>query len=190
MGGFSRMANLVTPSLAVGRGGGAMGGGGGGDAPPPAASLQVFPWWFYPPPAATYFYVDSLAATGASQVIAAGAQDVRVDGSAFIVEDGDRAVIVAIALVTQLPLAADDFTWALKRNGGIVQGLGQLRNFAVPANAAVREFSGYAIKLEPGDEVEWFVTNNGAAPVTVSVNYQGWRAAVNEIERIQQGVNY
>lgn len=185
------LANINSPSRVVGgRGGGGGFDGGGGDVPPPPPTLQVFPWWFYPPPASTYFYVDTLNALGASQVAPPGASDLAVQGAGFIVNDGDRAVIVGISLVTQSPTAADNYFFTLKRNGGPVQGADRLRNFAVVANASVRDFSGYAIKLEPGDEVSWSITNLGLNPITFNLNYQGWRSSLNEIERIQQGVNY
>lgn len=181
---------LNEPSRVVGGRptGGGFGGGEASAAPPP--TLQVFPWWFYPPPASQYFYVDSLDSTGASQVIPALTSDVRVAGTRINVLTGERAVIVGVSLVVQSPTATDNYFFTLKRNGGPVQGVNKLRNFAIVANGAVRDFGGFAIKLEPGDEVEWFVSNAGAAPITINLNYQGWRVATNEIERIQQGVNY
>ena len=184
----SHMRQSVLPSGAGGVSG-AGGGVGEGMTPPPPPTLQVFPWWFYPAPASQYFYVDTLDDAGAAQVIAPGAQNVALAGAQLRVNKNERAVIVSISLVAQLPTPTDNYFFTLLRNGGPVEGLRRLRNFAVAANASVRDFAGFAVKLEPGDLMTWTVTNNGGAAVTVALNYQGWRTNVNEIERIQQGAN-
>lgn len=187
---FSGLGALMSVSRPPAGGGGGA-GAGFGDAPPaPPPTLQVFPWWYYPPPASQYVYVDSLAATGAAQVVVAGGQDVVVAGTQFAVVDGQRAVITGIAIGVQTPLPTDNYFFTLKRNNGPIEGVRALRNFPVAANASVREFGGFAIKFEPRDSIEWTVTNNGANPVTIFLSYQGWIASVNEIERIQQGNNY
>lgn len=157
---------------------------------PPMPSLQVFPWWYYPLPASQYLYVDSFDANGAPQIIAPGAVDVVVAGTEFRVLDGQRAVITGIALGVNVPTAADDYFFTLKRNNGAIEGVRRLRNFSVAANASVREFGGFAIKLEPNDVVQWTVTNSGAAPISIFLSYQGWMTSVNDIARVEQGSNY
>lgn len=190
MNDFRGLSRLNLPSHATGPGGSLGVGPSGAEVPPPAASLQVFPWWYYPLPSSQYIYVDTFNAAGTPQTIAAGAQAVLLAGSQMQVNVGERAVIVAIAVMIQSSLATDNYFFTMLRNGGPVEGLRQLRNFAIAANGAVREFGGYAVKLSDGDSVSWTVTNNGAAPIVVSLSYQGWRASADEISRFQQGVNY
>lgn len=164
---------------------GGPGGEGASDTPYLSPSLQVFPWWYYPPEGSSYFYVDA-----PNQVVAAGVQNQVLTDSIFRVRDGQRAVITSIALVVQLPTATDDFFYTMRRNNGPVQGMDRLRNFALPANAAVRDLNGYTIRLQPGDEISWTVTNNGVAAVTVGVSYIGWNTMVTDIERVSQGIKY
>lgn len=173
----------------VGRGGGSLGMGSGGvEVPPPMPSLQIKPWWEQPFPSSQYIYVDTFAATGAAQVVPSLAQSVLMVGSEYQVPSGDNAVISAVSLLVQSSLATDNYFFTMLRNGSPVQGLDRLRNFSIAANGAVREYAGYAVKLEPNDIVQWTVTNNGGAAVSVSVSYQGWTAAKAEIERIQGGL--
>lgn len=190
---FSGLESLRNPTIApvggAAMGGGGFGGGGGGGSAEPSAipTLQVFPWWYYPLDASQYIYVDTLDATGASQVIPAGAQNVPLLGSDLQIGQGEVGVIVAIALVVQVPTAADNYFFTMLRNSGPVEGLRRLRNFAVAANASVREFGGYAIQLSPSDLVSFTCTNNGAAPITISINYQGWRSSSIAVEKQKNG---
>jgi hypothetical protein len=155
-------------------------------APAAMPALQVFPWWYYPASGSQYFYRD----TRPNQVVAAGAQNQLLTDSELVIGRGQRGVIVGIALTVQAPTIADDFFYTLLRNNAPVSGLDRLRNFAVVANAAVRDFNGYSLQLEPADQMSWTVTNNGAAAVTVGVSYFGWQTMVTEIDRIQKGANY
>lgn len=170
-------APAALPSFAV--------GGGGGDVPavaPPA--LQIFPWWYYPPQGSQYIYID----TG-NQLVAAGAQNFLLPNSGLQVNAAEQAVIVGVSLVVQTPTQADDFYYTMLRNGGPVSGLDRLRNFPITANAAVRDFNGYTIRLKAGDRISWTVSNAGAA-VTVGVSYLGWRTNQSDIARLDQGANY
>lgn len=164
-----------------------VGGPGGGESSAPylTPSLQIFPWWYYPPEASSYFYRST-----PNQSIAALAQNVALTDSEFTVRDGQRAVITSIALIVQAPTVNDDFFYTMLRNGGPVEGVDRLRNFALPANAAVVDLNGYTIRLQPGDRISWTVTNNGAAARIVSVKYFGWNTMIPEIERITQGIKY
>lgn len=188
---FASRNKFDAPSLTAGAGAtGGMGvGGASDDAPAPAPTLQITPWWQNPPPSSQYFYVDSFEASGAYQSVAAGTS-ASILGSSLQINEGERAVISGISLVVDAPLATDNYYWTLLRNGGPVEGLNRLRNFSIAANGAVRPFNGYVIKLDPRDLVEWTVTNNGGAAVSVSISYFGWRASIAEIARVQQGINY
>lgn len=182
---------MVNAPSAVNRGGAglmggapSMGGGDGGGALP-SPQLIIFPWWYVPPTSSTYFYRD----TG-NQVVPVGAVNQLLAGSEFVVGAGTRAVVQSIALVVQLPVVTDDFIYTMRRNGGPVQGLDAIRNFALPANASVRDLNGYNLQFQPGDTVSWTVTNFGAAAVTVGVSYLGYSVMIPEIERVSQGINY
>lgn len=175
----------------VGGGGGSPGAGGGGMGEPSLVpALQIKPWYEQPFPSSQYIYVDTFAQTGAAQVVAAGAQDVLMAGSEYVVPSGDNAVISAVSLLVQASLPTDNYFFTMLRNGSPVQGLDRLRNFSIAANGAVREYAGYAVKLEPNDFITWRVTNNGGAAVSVAVSYQGWTSAKAEIERIQGGTPF
>jgi hypothetical protein len=190
LNGMDRLSRPGVAGYGGGNGGGGLGVGlPGAEIPPPAPSLQVFPWWLYPPPSGQYFYVDSFAATGAAQVIPAGTTAILA-GSDLTINQGERGIIAGIALMTQNTLPTDNYFFTLLRNGGPVEGVRNLRSFSIAANGVAREYGGFVIKLQPADRVEWSVTNNGGAPVSVSVSYQGWRAATAEIERMQGGINY
>lgn len=160
-------------------------GGNGSSAPYLTPSLNIFPWWYYPPEGSSYFYRST-----PNQTIAAGAQNILLTDSEFIVGDGQRAVITSIALIVQLPTVLDDFFYTMRRNGGPIDGLDRLRNFALPANASVVDLNGYTIRLQPGDVITWTVTNNGAAARDVSVKYIGWNTMLTDIERVSQGIKY
>jgi hypothetical protein len=185
--GVGSVANPMAPPVGGGFAGGGFGGGGASTEPSAIPTLQVFPWWYYPLDASQYIYVDTLDAAGVSQVIPAGAQNVPLLGSELQVNQGEVAVIVAIALVVQVPTAADNYFFTLRRNSGPVEGLRRLRNFSVAANASVREFGGYAVQLSPSDLVDFTCTNNGAAPVTIALNYQGWRSSALAVEKQKNG---
>lgn len=170
---------------------------GAGDAPPgpssfaggnvtrPVPTLAISPWWEQPLPSSQFIYQDTLNTTGAAQSVAAGASDVLLIGSEYQVPSTFRGVITGFALLVQASLATDNFYFTFKRNGGPIQGLDRLRTFPIASNGVVREFGGYAIRLQQGDRVAVAVTNPGLAAVLVTVSYLGWIAASAEIERIE-----
>lgn len=150
--------------------------GNRGNFPDPKKAIpraaQVPPFYqIRPPTAVDFFYkrMGTLAAGAGSTLVLAQAS------RALRILPDYKGVVAGVTIFVDAPLATLDITFALRLNGGTVEGWDKLEPFPTAANAIIIPFPG-TLQIPGNSLIDVLVTNNAASgPWTVGASVAGWQ---------------
>lgn len=165
--------------------------GGGMFTPPPAPpQVEVFPWWDRQWAAAQAWRAKVLNATVVAGQTAG--QSTFLTGFTYTVPANMRAVLKAMKMTVQNPVATINLALTLFKGGAPIQGWDGIAFDPVAATALILPFNDMNITLEQGDVITaaFAEASAPASGWTVSLQAYGWQITQADIDRVQPSLKY